>query len=314
MAYVREVRVQQGDSVRAGQLLLTLDSKELDSAQRQAEEGQREARSSEAEINAAIGAAKAQLELAQTTFRRMQELFEKRSISNQEFDEAQAKVRLAEANLEMAQAKRKQLEARIAQSSEAVNSASIMRAYSQVTAPFAGVITEKRVEPGTLATPGTPLLILEQAGAFRLDVPIDESLLPTLKRGARTDVMLEALDRSVVASIAEIVPVIDAATRSLTVKLDLPATPNLRTGMSGRVRFHGGIANALVIPAASLRSEGSLHTVFVVEEGIARSRMLTLGDRRGDQIQVLTGLSEGERVIAPAPSTLRDGDRVEVRP
>lgn len=314
MAYVREVRVQQGDSVRAGQVLLTLDTKELDSAQRQAEESQREARSMDAEVNGGIAAAKAQLELTQTTFRRMRDLFEKRSISNQEFDEAQAKVRLAEANFEMAQAKRKQLEASIAQAGEAVKSAGIMRDYTQVTAPFAGVITDKRVEPGTLATPGAPLLIIEQAGAYRLEVPVDESLLSTLKRGQRIEVQLEALDRTLTASIGEIVPVVDAATRSITVKLDLPAMANLRSGMSGRARFSDGVARALVIPANALRNDGSLQTLFVADGGVARNRMVTLGDHRGDQIQILTGLSEGERVIAPLPSTLRDGDRVEVRP
>jgi RND family efflux transporter MFP subunit len=293
---------------------LTLDSKELDTAQRQAEEAQREARSAEAEVNAAIAAAKAQLDLTQTTFRRMRELFEKRSISNQEFDEAQAKVRLAEARLEMAQAKRKQLEARISQSGEAVKSAGIMRDYSQVTAPFAGVVTEKRVEPGNLATPGAPLLLIEQAGAFRLEVPVDESLLGGLKRGQRIEVLLEALDRTLMAPVAEIVPVVDAATRSVTVKLDLPAVANLRSGMSGRARFAGGVGRALVAPASAIRSEGSLQTLFVADGGVARSRMVTLGDRRSDQAQVLTGLAEGERVITPIPVALRDGDRVEVRP
>jgi RND family efflux transporter MFP subunit len=314
MAYVREVRVQQGDSVRAGQLLLTLDPKELDSAQRQAEEAQREARSMEAEVTAAIAAARAQFDLAQTTFRRMNDLFQKRSISNQEFDEAQAKVRLAEANFEMAQAKRKQLESRIAQAAEAVKSASIMRDYTQVTAPFAGVISEKRVEPGNLATPGTPLLMIEQAGSFRLEVPVDESLLTTLKRGQRIEVQLEALDRSVMAPIAEIVPVVDASTRSITVKLDLPSLANARSGMSGRARFGDGVTKILVIPVSAVRPEGSLQTLFVAGDGIARSRMVTLGNRHGDQIEILTGLSEGERVITPLPSTLHDGDRVEVRP
>jgi multidrug efflux system membrane fusion protein len=314
MAYVREVRVQQGDSVRAGQLLLTLDPKELDSAQRQVEEGQREARSMEAEVTGAIAAAKAQLDLAQTTFRRMSDLFQKRSISNQEFDEAQAKVRLAEANFEMAQAKRAQLEARIAQAAEAVKSASIMRDYTQITAPFAGVISEKRVEPGNLATPGASLLMIEQAGSFRLEVPVDESLLTTLKRGQRIEVQMEALDRSVMAPIAEIVPVVDASTRSITVKLDLPALGNLRSGMSGRARFADGVTKALVTPITAVRSEGSLQTLFVADGGVARNRMVTLGNRRADMVEILSGLSEGERVITTLPSTLHDGDRVEVRP
>jgi multidrug efflux pump subunit AcrA (membrane-fusion protein) len=148
MAYVRDVRVSQGDTVRAGQVLVTLDSKDLDTAQRQATEAQREARSAEAEVESAIRAAKAQRDLAQVTFERMKGLFEKKSISNQEFDEAQAKLRLAQAHVEMAEAKRKQLEARIAQAGEQAQSAGIQQGYAQITAPFAGMVSEKRVEPG----------------------------------------------------------------------------------------------------------------------------------------------------------------------
>lgn len=314
MAYVREVRVSQGDTVRAGQVLITLDSKDLDTARRQAMEAQREAQSTEAEVESAIRAAKAQRDLAQVTFERMKGLFEKKSISNQEFDEAQARFRLAQANVEMAEAKRKQLEARIAQAHEQVQSAGIQQTYTQITAPFAGVISEKRVEPGNLATPGAPLLMIEQVGSYRLETPLDESLLPTVKRGAAVEVQLEALDRTVRAMVSEIVPAIDAATRTVTVKLDLPGVANLRSGMSGRAKFGAGAERVLLAPAAALRNEGSLQVAFVVEGGVARTRMVTLGERRDDMVRILSGLNEGEQVVSPIPSDLRDGSRAEVRP
>ncbi|MFN7939539.1 MAG: efflux RND transporter periplasmic adaptor subunit [Bryobacteraceae bacterium] len=313
MAYVREVRAAQGDTVRAGQVLITLDSKDLDTAQRQAHEAQREAQSAEAEVESAIRAAKAQRDLTQVTFDRMKGLFEKKSISNQEFDEAQARLRLAQANVEMAEAKRKQLEARIAQAREQVQIAGIQQAYTQITAPFAGVVSEKRVEPGNLATPGAPLLLIEQAGSYRLEAPLDESLLPTVKRGTAVEVRLEALDRTVRATVSEIVPSIDAATRTVTVKLDLPGVANLRSGMSGRASFGAGSERAVLVPAAATRTDGSLQLAFVVEGGIARTRMVTLGERRGDSVRVLSGLNEGEEVVSPIPSDLRDGARAEVR-
>ncbi len=313
MAYVREVRVSQGDTVRAGQVLITLDSKDLDVAQRQAMEAQREAQSAEAEVESAIRAAKAQRELAQVTFDRMKGLFEKKSISNQEFDEAQARFRLAQANVEMAEAKRKQLDARIAQAREQVQIAGIQQAYTQITAPFAGVVSEKRVEPGNLATPGAPLLLIEQVGSYRLETPLDESLLPSVKRGTAVEVRVEALDRTVRATVSEIVPAIDPATRTVTVKLDLPGVANLRSGMSGRASFGAGAERVVLVPTTAVRSEGSLQVAFVVDGGVARTRMVTLGERRGDMVRVLSGLQEGEEVVSPIPSDLRDGARAEVR-
>ncbi|MBL8218644.1 MAG: efflux RND transporter periplasmic adaptor subunit [Bryobacterales bacterium] len=313
MAHVRDVRVSQGDMVRAGQVLVTLESKDLDTAQRQATEAQREARSAEAEVESAIRAAKAQRDLAQVTFDRMKGLFEKKSISNQEFDEAQAKLRLAQAHVEMAEAKRKQVEARIAQAGEQVQIAGIQQGYAQIAAPFAGVVSEKRVEPGNLATPGAPLLLIEQVGSYRLEAPLDESLLPSVKRGTAVEVRLEALDQTVRATVSEIVPAIDVATRTVTVKLNLPGVANLRSGMSGRAGFSAGAARVVVAPVTAVRNEGSLQVAFVVEGGVARTRIVTLGERRGDVVQVLSGLKEGEDVVNPISAELRDGARAEVR-
>ena len=313
MAYVREVRFQTGDTVSAGQTLLILDSQDLDVAKRQAEAAQREAASGAVEVDSAINAAKAQLDLAKVTFRRMQDLHEKKSISSQEYDEAQARLRLAEAQVEAAAAKRKQIEARQAQALEAVSSVDVNRGYTTVTAPFAGVVMEKRVEPGQLATPGTPLLILDQAGSYRLEAPVEESLLPSLRRGQKVNVNLDALAREVTGTIGEIVPSVDAASRTITVKIDLPSVPGLRSGMSGRLRYSAGESQALAIPANLVQQEGSLQLVLVADQSVARSRMVTTGERRGELIQILTGLSPKDLLIQPGPTPVRDGMRLEVR-
>lgn len=312
MAYVREVRVNQGDRVRAGQLLITLDAKDLDTSVRRAEEARREARSAEAEVESAIRAAKAQFDLAEVTFQRMKDLFDKKSISHQEFDEARARLQLARANHDMAVSRRRQLEAKIEQAEAAVGNASIMRGYAEITAPFAGVVTEKRVEPGNLATPGAPLLIIEQTGSYRLEVPVDESLLPSLRNGQRVEVKLEALARSFEAPVAEIVPSVDPATRSVMVKLDLPGQTGLRTGMSGRARFPGAVSKVLALPASAVRQQGSLQFVFVADQGRARGRLVTTGEHRGGMVRILSGLSEGDSYIHPLPPTLIDGAPVEV--
>lgn len=313
-AYVRQVRVQVGEAVRAGQTLVVLDSRDLEAALRQALQAQQEATAARAEAENAIAAASAQLELARVTHSRMQELFAKKSISNQEYDEAAAKLRLAEANHQMALARRRQVEAKIGQAAEAVKNAEIARSWAEITAPFAGVVTEKRVEEGKLAVPGAVLLVLEQSGSYRLEVPVEESLLPRLRRGQSVEVMLDALDQTLRAPIGEIVPQLDPGSRAGLVKIDLPPLPQLKTGMSGRARFPAGMEQVLAIPEGALRRQGALELIFVAEQGQARSRLITVGESRDGRVRVLSGLSAGEAVVYPLPATLADGARVEVLP
>lgn len=312
MGYVRDVKVSVGDAVRAGQLLVALDARDLEAAERQAEAALAEAKSAVAEVDGAIVAAKAQLELAQATFRRMKDLHEKKSISDQEFDEVAAKVRLAEANHQMALAKRRQLDEKVQQAGEAVKSAAIMRGYAEIRAPFDGVVTEKMVEPGNLAAPGAPLLTIERTGAYRLEARLEESLLGVVRPGQEVDVELEALAKTFPARVSEIVPAVDAASRAFLVKIDLPALAGLRSGLFGKARFRTQSRDVLAIPAEAIVERGQVRSVFVVEEGRARSRLVALGERRGDRVEVLTGLAAGETIVSPAPSALADGRRVEV--
>src|SRR6185437_3005571 len=104
------------------------------------------------EADSAVDAAKANLDLANSTFRRMRELYQKKSISDHEFDQASAQIKAAQSGYEMARAERSQLDSKLAQASEEVSAAAVARSYAEVTAPFAGIITAKSVEPGTLAT------------------------------------------------------------------------------------------------------------------------------------------------------------------
>src|SRR5579885_2333077 len=196
MAYVREVRVRAGDRVRAGQTLVILDAQDLQARERQAEAARNEAQAAAAEADQAIESAKVNLDLAETTFRRMKELFDKRSLSNQEFDEANARVRAARAALDMAQAKRKQLDARIAQAAEEQQAAKVQSGFAELAAPFDGLVTARTVEPGNLAVPGAPLLTIEQQGAYRFEADVEESHLEAVRAGSRVEVKVDSLDRA----------------------------------------------------------------------------------------------------------------------
>ena len=193
MARVQTVRVHEGDRVRAGQTLITLDARRTDAGYRRADAGRAEAQNSIAESESGIAAAKANLDLASVTAERMNDLYSKRSISKQEMDETNAKLQTAKANYEMAKARRAQLTDRIAQSNAALQQAQVARGYTVIRAPFAGVITARNVEPGTLAVPGTPLLTLEAGTGYRLHADVEESRLSLVHLKDKVTVYLDAL-------------------------------------------------------------------------------------------------------------------------
>lgn len=313
MGYVRAVNVSPGDRVRAGQLLASIDSRDLDSALLQASAVEQEAQSSVAEADNGVAAAEAQMTLARVTFQRMKDLLEKKSVSSQEFDEASARFRTAEANYKMAVSRRAQTDAKIAQAKQAVSSATIVRSYSEIRAPFAGIVTEKRAEPGQMATPGSPLLTVERSGAFRLEAPVEEAMLGSVRVGQSVSVLLESPNQSLTARISEIVPSIDPSSRAFLVKATLPPSPALRTGAFARMRIPRGSRSAIEIPAGALSRRGELESVYVADGQVARLRIVTVGQRSDREAEILSGLQPGENVIYPRPAGLTDGARVEVR-
>ena len=313
MGYVQQVTVQVGDHVREGQPLITLEVRDLDVSVRRAEAGRAEVESAIPELENATAAAKANLDLAQATFKRMEELAAKKSISNQEFDEASARLKAAQANYEITRSRRTQLNSKMAQVDQEVRAAGIMRDYGKLAAPFSGVVITKTVEPGNLATPGAPLLTIEQDGLYRLEASVDESKLASVRVGQAVEAVIEASDRKVNARVSEIVPSVDSTSRTYIVKLDLPATPQLRTGMFGRAIFPLGMEKVVAIPVAALMDRGQLQSVFVVEDGVAHTRLVTTGRHTKDGVEVLSGLNAGEKLVVPLPQGLQDGARVEVR-
>ena len=312
MGYVREVKVQAGDHVRQGQLLVSLDAQDLDTGSRRAEAARDEVRAAVPEADSGVAAAKANLDLAQATFRRMKELYDKKSISDHEFDEASAQVKSAQAGYDMARAKRTQLDAKLAQAAAEVRGAELNRGYAEVTAPFAGVITAKSVDPGTLATPGAPLMTIEREGAWRLEADVEESHLEAIRLGQPVSVTLDGIGQPIEARVSEIVPAVDASSRSYIVRIDLPPLAGIRSGLFGRAGFPLGHRSVTTIPAAAVIERGPLQSVMVADNGIARTRLITAGLKDKDRIEVLSGLNAGDQVIFPIPPGLADGAPVRV--
>jgi RND family efflux transporter MFP subunit len=171
-------------------------------------------------------------------------------------------------------------------------------------------VTEKLVEPGNLATPGMPLVRLEDTRGFRLDVRVDESRAARISMGAAVEVLLDGAGGqavTVTGTVSEISRALDAAARTFLVKLTLPATPGLRSGAFGRARFPDGARTALTVPASAVITQGQVNSVFVADRGVARLRLVRM---RGTE--VLAGLAAGELVVVLPPPGLADGRRIAV--
>jgi RND family efflux transporter MFP subunit len=216
----------------------------------------------------------------------------------------------------MVRSRRAQVNSKMAVVEQDVRAAGIMRDYARLAAPFSGVVITRTVEPGNLATPGAPLLTIEQDGLYRLEASVDESKLASVRVGQAVEVAIEAFEdthRKLNARVSEIVPSVDAASRTYIAKLDLPATPGLRTGMFGRAIFPLGVQKVVAVPLAAVVERGQLQSVFAVEDGVAHIRLVTTGRRTKDAVEVLSGLNAGEKVVLPVPPGFEDGARVEVR-
>jgi RND family efflux transporter MFP subunit len=203
--------------------------------------------------------------------------------------------------------------ARRSQAEAELDAARVALGYATLSAPFAGLVTERRADPGSVATPGAPLLTVEREGNLRLETSIDESRLGIVRIGEQVEVEIGGLNSTVRGRVAETVPSIDAATRSFTAKIDLPSVPGLRAGMFGRAAFPDRKREALLVPQSAVLERGQVRSVYVVQGDTARLRLVTLGETRDNRCEILSGLTAGEKILVAPPPLLSDGNRVAIQ-
>jgi RND family efflux transporter MFP subunit len=195
----------------------------------------------------------------------------------------------------------------------ALAEAEAMLAYATVRAPFDGVVTEKQVLPGDLATPGLPLLAIESTQHLRAEGNIPERLAATLHIGDFLGTVFDDTPAPVTGKIEELSSSADAISRSLLVKVALPAGA-ARSGQFARLLVPAGEADALLVPAEAVTRFGQMERVFVVEQSRAVLRLVKTGRSSGDRVELLSGVSAGEQVVLAPPAALRDGAPVTVHP
>lgn len=269
---VLEYTAVPGTLVKAGDLLATLDARE---------------------IQAQVDQAKAVLDQARRDFARQEKLIATNATTRQEYDAAQARVKVGEG---------------------AVSEAETMMSYAKVTAPFDGVVTRKLADVGDLAMPGKPLLEVEAPTDLRFEADLPEALLGSMKLGARMKVGVSSVKNPLDAVVSEIAPVADAASRTFQVKLDLPAAAGLRTGQFGRVSVPVAEAMLLLVPQHAVIKRGQMELVFVVSDGRAALRLVKTGKAMNGKIEILSGLEEDELVVTSDPAAIADGQPVTPQP
>jgi RND family efflux transporter MFP subunit len=313
--YVRSVDVRPGDHVNVGQVLAVLEANDSAASVRRARAGLDQSMESRSEAENGLRAAQASLRIAKSTHERAAALYASHSIAQQEYDEVDAKLRGAVAQEEMAKARLRGSGSRIDQAKAEIGEAQATLDYARITAPFAGQVIERRIDPGNLASPGMPLLVVEQEGKLRVETSVEESRAASVVLGDTAIVEIEALAKPVGGTVGEIVPIVDVASRAFVVKVDLPADLHgLRPGMFARVSFKVGSHPKLVVPTTAITANGALDRVFAADGDRLRLRMVTLGDKQGPWTEVLSGLGAGERVVAVPTPDLRDGARFTERP
>jgi len=298
---ILEMRAHEGDRVRRGQVLALIDG-----AQPRAAVDRATAAESAAEQQ--VTASESDLALAQSTLNRYQNLYDKKSVSPQEFDEVKSRYQAALAHRDMARSGQLQAKAALAQAHTSFE-------YTRMLAPFDGVITEKKADPGMLAAPGMSIFTVESLGHYRLEAAVNENDLRYVHMGEQVPVVVDALENAELkGKVVQIVPAADPGSRSFVVKIELPADTRLRSGLFARAQFSRGKRSSLLIPQTAVVERGQLQGVYVLDlNQIANLRYVTLGKTTGAEVEVLAGLQEGERLAAKPGELDLNGKRIEAQ-
>ncbi|MEW6749644.1 MAG: efflux RND transporter periplasmic adaptor subunit [Candidatus Latescibacterota bacterium] len=288
MGRITHVDAEAGDHVRPGRALVRIASEDLVARRQQAEAG--------------LGEAEAVLANAARNLERLRALRHDQAAPQQALDEAETSHARAVAAAAAAR--------------QAVREAEVALGYSQVQAPWNGVVVEKLAQVGDLSSPGAPLLVLEQQDSIKVTVEVNESHVAYVAVGQEVDVQIEALSSEPVrrGRVESLVPAADPSTRTFQARLVVPnADGRVASGMFARVGFPRGQRPALLVPRRAIVEQGQLQGVYTVVDGRARLRWVRLGPTFGEEVEVLSGLGEGVQVVVGGLAGVRDGRVLEVK-
>ncbi|SFZ92325.1 RND family efflux transporter, MFP subunit [Flaviramulus basaltis] len=291
MGFVNKVHVNVGDNVRKGQLLVSINNADLQAKR--------------AQVNAGITEATAAYNNAQKDYNRFKNLFADNSASQKEMDDMTAHFEMAKARLEAAN-----------QMKNEVNS---QFAYSNITAPFSGVVTSKNIEAGDMANPGIILISLEAPGKFEVIAMVPESEISQIKKGTEVDVVVKSINKIINGKVIEVSTSAKNTGGQYLVKVALDKTDtNILSGMFTTVQFpiakKATASTMVLIPKEAIITKGQLSGVYITSESnTVVLRWLRLGRTFGDNVEVLSGLSADESYIVSAEGKLFNGAKISIQ-
>lgn len=284
---MKEVSVDNGSEVLKGMLLATIDDTDYSLEVKRAE--------------AALRQAQASFENTRLEFSRKESLFREQLITRQQFDDVKTRLTLTEADLERANASLLLAKQRLKKT----------RIYS----PISGFIKEKKVSAGDYVKNGTTLFVIIQNKPLKLNFSVSEREIGKLKRGQEVIFKVDSFsDKDFKGRVSTIYPSLDEKTRTLQVEALVPNTEGLlKPGLFAHVTLYTGVErNIVLVPIISLLYEGETIKVFVVENGITKERFVKVGQKYGEEMEIVEGVKEGEIVVTAGQQNLFDGVKVNV--
>lgn len=279
---VLRVDARAGQTVARGQVLVVLEDRQLQAKMEQARQG--------------LAAAKANLDRAQAEYQRVQGFAKAEAATPQNLEQAKAAFLAAQAGMRGAE--------------KQVEEAQVGLGYTQVSAPATGQVVRRLVEPGDLAMPGKPLLLIQTLGGYRLEAQVREGLADQVSLGRKLEVVIPSLPSRCQGVVEEVSPAVDPLTRSFTVKVGLEGLPGLRAGLFGRLLVPVGQRPAVLAPKQALRRVGQLEMVSLKVADGWRLIYVRTGQEQDGKVEVFSGLKGGETLAlepVPAASAPVDG-------
>ncbi len=294
MGPVMELHVKEGDRVTAGQLLVVIDSEDINSKVAAAEAGHREALQ-------ALNAAEQNKLLAEITYKRFKNLYDENALTQQELDKVETQKKVAAIEYERVQQM-------VTRAAAGMAEATVFLGYQKVASPVNGVVTGKFIDPGTMAMPGMRLFTIEDNSSYRLEADIDESLVGDISLGMQVDIEISSLKLELQGEVSDIVPAIDPRSRTFKVFIAIQHHKNLRSGLYARARFPVGQKEIIMVGQRVVVEKGQLTGIYVVNDNrVITYRLVRIGKKFGDQVEILSGLKPGETIITDNLTKVKDG-------
>lgn len=295
---ILEVRVRPGDRIQKGKTLIILDSREFKARLEQARQGLMSARARQEQAKQALLASRAAYRQAEAAYRRVKTYFKAEAATSQNLEEAESAHAQAKARLKQAEDGLKEAGAGVKRAREQVVEREIVLGYTRIASPADKEVAERLVEPGDLAWPGKPLLILQTRGTLRLEALVREGLIHLVPAGTSLRVRINALNAVLDGSVDEVVPSADPVTRTFLVKVSLPSREGLFPGMFGRLQVPMEKKTVVVAPKEAVKQIGQLEVVTIMENGRWKKVFVKTGRELPDHgVEILSGLN-GQETLA----------------